>query len=376
MREQIARLLGGAISEGAPAVRAQVRALSEGWRLRLRVGAQGERRLEAARCELLAEATALIVALAIDPVRVAEATDTTPALERVEAGMSPELRVTESEAPASEPIEPQAPVVPQAPVEPQAPVVPQDDPAPERDEPAASSFGLQLAEPRGVPGEALVRPEEPDAPERVRAVEPPVRSERASRAFVPQSERAVARASRPRVAPSQALGVSLVVAAELGALPEPSAALGVELAAAVGRFVLEPAVLVAIPRDSVARDSVAGADSAVGARLGLGLARLAVARPFALDGVRLAPRGVVEIGVTGGRGFGISNPERGLTLWAAVGGGASIDVSLGRRGRIGVAADALVPLWRPAFAVEPVGPLHRAAPVVGRLSLRASVYWR
>lgn len=364
MREQIARLLGGVIPEGAPAVRAQVGAVPEGWQLRLRVGAQGERRLDAGQCGLLAEATALIVALAIDPVRVVETTDTTPALERVDADMSPELRAAESEASASELVVPQAPVVSQ------------DDPTPPRDEPAASSFGLQLAEPRGVPGEALVRPEEPDAPERFRTVEPPIRVERASRAFVPQNEGAVARASRPRVAPSEALGFSLVIAAELGALPDPGAALGVELAVAVGRFALEPSVFVAIPRDSVARDSVAPADSAVGARLGLGFARLAVARPFALDWVWLAPRGVVEIGVTGGRGFGVSNPKRGLTLWAAVGGGASLDVSLGRRGRIGVAADALVPLWRPAFALEPVGTLHRAAPVVGRLSLRAGVYLR
>lgn len=333
VRAEVARLLGGAIPEDALTVDARVERAPSAWRLRLRVGAEGERRLEAASCALLAEATALIVALAIDPVRVVEATETTSA---------------PSEPPPIEPSE--TPAVPEEPLD-----VPE-------------SPSLALASPRGgVPGEALVRPEEPDAVERTRAVEPPVERVTNGREVTdaPNDDRG------PRPPTLEGMGLALVGGLELGGLPLPSALFGLELRVPIGSFVVEVGAHVGIPREVTS-----SSDDALGARLGLGLVRGALARPFGFGPIRLAPRAIVELGVTGGRGFGVSDPARGLTAWAAAGLGVALDLPVARRGRIGLVADALVPLWRPGFVVEPAGELHRAASVVGRVSLRAGLCWR
>lgn len=350
VRAEVARLLGGAVPENAPTVDARVERAPSVWRLRLRVGAEGERRLEAASCALLAEATALIVALAIDPVRVVEATETTS---------------EPSEPPSIEPSE-----------TPSAPEEPLDVP---------ESPSLALASPRGgVPGEALVRPEEPDAIERTRAVEPPVErvtdgglrsAGSAADGRDVETERETAPDAEPEREPRgptlEGLGVAAVGGLELGGLPLVSALFGLELRVPIGSFVVEVGAHVGIPREVTS-----SSDDGLGARLGLGLVRGALARPFAFGPIRLAPRAIVELGVTGGRGFGVSDPVRGLTAWAAAGLGVAVDLPVARRGRFGLVADALVPLWRPGFFVEPAGELHRAAPVVGRVSLRAGLCWR
>lgn len=337
VRAEVVRLLGGAIPDDAPAVDAHVEATTEGWRLRLRIGRE-ERRLEAQTCALLAEATSLIVALAIDPVRVVETTDTTPAEPPNEGGA-----VEVAGEVAGEP----------------------------EVEPPADSPSLALASPRGgVPGEALVRPEDPEAIDRSRAVEPPI--ERVRSGLEPPEEPRDEPRPRARRAPLEGLGLMLVAGLELGALPTPAGIFGLELRAPIGTFVIEAGVHVATRSEVTASD-----DDSRGARLGLGLARGALSRPFALGPTRLSPRVVVELGVTGGRAFGVSDPARGLTPWAAVGLGVALDVPVALRGRVGLVVDALVPLWRPGFVVEPVADeLHRAAPVVGRISLRGGLSWR
>ncbi len=340
VRAEVARLLGGVIPQDAPAVDARVERTPNAWRLRLRVGSEGARTLEAASCSLLAEATALIVALAIDPVLVVEATETATA-PPIEPPAPPEERARAERVPE----EPDALDVPESP-------------------------SLALASPRGgVPGEALVRPEEPDAAERTRAVEPPVERVTNGRDDAPEPE------PEPEPEPSgptaEGLGLAAVGGLELGGLPLVSALFGLELRAPIGSFVVEVGAHVGIPREVTS-----SSDDGLGARLGLGLVRGALARPFTLGPTRLAPRAVVELGVTGGRGFGVSDPVRGLTPWAAVGLGVALDLPVARRGRVGLVVDALVPLWRPGFFVEPAGELHRAAPIVGRVSLRAGLCWR
>ena len=77
VRDEVERLLGGAIPDGAR-VTAEADATARGSRYRLTLatemeGAHGERVLEAERCAELAAATALILALMIDPEAVARA---------------------------------------------------------------------------------------------------------------------------------------------------------------------------------------------------------------------------------------------------------------------------------------------------------------
>ncbi|MCB9601351.1 MAG: hypothetical protein H6720_13590 [Sandaracinus sp.] len=345
LRGEVERLLGGPIGDDTPDVRARVSRRGESWRLRLRVGTEGERRLEARTCSLLAEATALIVALAIDPVRVVETTE-------VRTESPSEL------APPRTPVE--GPLV-------EPPVEATDEPPLEEPSPAEA-----LASPTGgVPGEALVRAEEATATDRTRAVEPPVDravSVESTPLPEPLPELPTERPARP---PLEGPAVLAVAGVELGGLPTATGVFGLDLSLPVGRFRVEAGVHVALPRDATA-----SGDAELGARLGLGVVRGVVALPFAFGRLRLAPRVALELGVTGGRGFGVSDPVRGLTAWAAVGAGVGADVRVGRRGSVGLVADALVPVWRPAFVVEPAGNLHRASVVVGRLSVRFGLHWR
>jgi hypothetical protein len=68
VRASVAGLLAG--SSAAVDARAEVRRIGERWQVLLTMNG-GERRLEADSCHALAEATALIVAMAVDPARVA-----------------------------------------------------------------------------------------------------------------------------------------------------------------------------------------------------------------------------------------------------------------------------------------------------------------
>jgi hypothetical protein len=71
VRDEIARLLAGSSAASVRVdARADVTRAGSAWRVRLATGG-GERTLEASSCRALAEATALILALAVDPARVA-----------------------------------------------------------------------------------------------------------------------------------------------------------------------------------------------------------------------------------------------------------------------------------------------------------------
>jgi hypothetical protein len=67
VRGDVQRLLSG--SQASAAARADVTHTGDSWRVVVTMNG-GERRLEAASCRALADATALIVAMAVDPARV------------------------------------------------------------------------------------------------------------------------------------------------------------------------------------------------------------------------------------------------------------------------------------------------------------------
>jgi hypothetical protein len=82
VQREVERLLGGALPDGPPVVaEADTSPDGEGYRLALETqmaGARGERVLEGPRCAELAAATALILALMIDPEAVARAESSPP----------------------------------------------------------------------------------------------------------------------------------------------------------------------------------------------------------------------------------------------------------------------------------------------------------
>jgi hypothetical protein len=84
--------------------------------------------------------------------------------------------------------------------------------------------------------------------------------------------------------------------------------------------------------------------------------------------VELAACGALELGAVTARGFGVSRPGSGESVWVAFGlaGVAAIEVSAGVWLRLEIGGS--VPFARPVFTLLEVGTVHRSAPVVGRLA--------
>ncbi|MCA9691458.1 MAG: hypothetical protein KC636_17775, partial [Myxococcales bacterium] len=83
VRDEVTRMLGGAVDLGDRSLHAEaaVTAVDAGWRLDLRLTgshAEGARAIESASCEELADAAALVIAIAIDPERMMTAASATP----------------------------------------------------------------------------------------------------------------------------------------------------------------------------------------------------------------------------------------------------------------------------------------------------------
>lgn len=346
VRADVDRLLGGEVP--ALAASGEIVRTADGWELRLRVGAEGERVLVAHECRLLAEATALILALAIDPVRVVEVDEGPATSGAVEPPPARSRGVDRGETPGA------------------------------------------LGIPRGVPGEALVRPEDPAvraraqatprrlAPDDDRADAPGPPRARDDRSDPPRTrdarvDRARSRAARRVSAPPlEARGVLATGGVEIGALPAANATFSADVRAQLGRLALEAGAVVSLPREA----ALVGDTPGRGGRLGAGALRGALLVPFAVGPLRLAPVVLAELGVVGARGRGVSDPRLGWAPWIAVGLGAHVDVRLGQRALVGLSADARLPLWRPAFVLEPAGEVHRASPVVGRFLLRVGAFFR
>ena len=324
---EVQRLLGEAASpsEALP-VRAEVTLLPadaaapERWQLRLRVGEEGdagERTLEGESCRAVAEAAALIVALTIEPELVP------PAEPSPLTGAPPEPLPAIARAEPPEALSDPAEPVEREPV----PDEPPAEPAPE--------------EPPAEPPPADPAPTEP----------PPGPIEPA-----PAPRRPPPTLPRP-------WALHLAIGLEAGVLPGPSPSLELGADLPLGRRArLRLSAATALPRE---------ASGPLGrATLGWLTARAALVGTWAAGPFLLGPLAELEVGALGGRGAGVSNPLAGWSAWLAVGGGAFAAVPLGSRVTLGLEASARVPLWRPAYVIEPAGEVHQAAPVVGRAALR------
>lgn len=99
---------------------------------------------------------------------------------------------------------------------------------------------------------------------------------------------------------------------------------------------------------------------APGASLLLFTGALGARRDFEWGPFSLSPLLAVEAGALRAVSFGVTNPASSLALWVAPRAGAMAALTFGVF-RIGLRAEAAVPLTRPRFVVENVGPLHTPA---------------
>jgi len=332
---EVRRLIGERSGEPLEASGAILR---EGgvFRLTLRVGG-GERVLRDADCASLARAAGLILALAIDPdAAMANASANTTASSASDAAVDVTQASVEVdgglEAPRDVGSEDAGVQRPDA-------SVPTGDAGPEpRDAgDAGSDAGLDAG---------------PDAgPESAGGLTPPR-----------------ARPGPPLDGVSLALGGGV----ELGTLPSPSPALHLALRLPIlERGTVGAAFHVALPRGTEVEDHPS-------ARAELFQIALQLDAGVRLEWRRLRARvaGLAELGLTQGRGSGVTSARTGRTAWLALGVTGFTGVRLGRRLDLGVEADLRVPLLRPGFEVAGAGLAFRVPSVVGRAGLQARVHLR
>ncbi len=73
-----------------------------------------------------------------------------------------------------------------------------------------------------------------------------------------------------------------------------------------------------------------------------------------------------ELGRLHASGFGVSSPGEGSTLWAAIDAGGVLNLRLASRLALVLRLGAAVPLLRPSFVLENVGPVFRPPAVAAR----------
>lgn len=292
---QVAAMLAGSLRAPAPGTRLQFRVdRDERGRWRLRGALEGpdgpaERTLTARDCAALAEAAALIAAIAVDPQVVAP-------------GEVPVPSDIPADAPASEP----PALVP----DPPAPAVP----VPEvlSPEPSTPAEGPQPASPVDPP-------------------DPPARRRRGPGRRLPLAAE---------------LGVSAGLG--LGALPRPAALLRLHLGLRGPLYRVGARATAWLPREAAAPGH-----PEVGGRFWLasgGVYACAVLRAGAVVEVPLC--GAFDVGALGGRGIGeLASAYSARSPWAGLSVGPGLHITVARRIAVQLAAEGLAVLARPRFEI-------------------------
>jgi hypothetical protein len=166
----------------------------------------------------------------------------------------------------------------------------------------------------------------------------------------------------PRVAPTFWIGLG--GALDTSALPELALGGALHIAFQFERVHVSATAVYWVPRDQ----ALEGGGSAT-----FGWQTVAVAAGFDLLGGpwHLGPSAGLEMGAMSAESFGVRAPGSATELWVAALGGAHSALDLARNVRIVLDAMASVPLRRPDFVIEGRGPVHRPAPLGGRIFLGA-----
>ncbi|MBI4954341.1 MAG: hypothetical protein HY908_20120 [Myxococcales bacterium] len=169
----------------------------------------------------------------------------------------------------------------------------------------------------------------------------------------------------PDEAPAlRVLGAALLGAGEVGALPAAALAVGGAVSFRFEWF-----------RIGASAAYYPGASATLAERPSAGgtfrLLAVDVAAGYvaALGPVELGPDLGIEAGHTWAEGFGVRSPGQGGASWVAPFGDLALAVPIGRYFAPRMTLGLAVPVTRATFVLANVGAVHRAGPVVGRLSL-------
>jgi hypothetical protein len=341
---QVERILGPATSAERKDVTARAvvsRAGHGRWQVALttRVGAwTGERSFSADSCKALADATALIVALTVDPERASLAPAALPA--------PPTATVTTPTTPAV----PTATTTPS----PAGPPGEPSSPSPSGSAATSAASSTTAAPPPGpAPTQATTpSPSSPAAESAASPAKPPLAPAAAERA-TPVEPASTARHHF-------ALGAS--GSGELGSLPD--TAFGAEVSGAWLpwrlRFELAGAYWAAQTAPVPGRPRESGQFETTSLA---GRGCFAVVQ-YAFE---LSPCAVLEVFHMNATGFGTSQDMQGSADWVALGGGVLAAWSFARELALRVDLEVRAPLTRPQFVVQgDAGPVHQPSAVGGR----------
>ena len=151
--------------------------------------------------------------------------------------------------------------------------------------------------------------------------------------------------------------------ADAGSLPGVSGGLGGAVALVVGRQRIEIGVAVRPGTEA----HLAGRPTA-GGSVDLVTGSLGTCRTLLAGRFEMAPCLSLEAGRMHAKGFGVSSPDEAEQPWIAASGGGLFTWWPASRFGVVARVDATVPLARPTFVLEGVGPVHTPSPVAGRLS--------
>ncbi|MEZ4441548.1 MAG: hypothetical protein R3B72_20785 [Polyangiaceae bacterium] len=310
VRAAIERQLGGAPKGKPLEARGRVWRQGDRFHLSLRMhdaAGEGQRELDASSCEDLADAGALIIALAHDPEAVAATQARAEPPGEGEAGEGREVPIT---------IEP-------------APVVPLPTPPPP---PAAP-------------------PPSPIAP----LVRPP--------AFPPVPREEPDRVPWLRVALEPSVGF------DLGSLPGPAFAVGGAATLRIHPWSVGLRGQYLLPRRQTLAGSTAGGELSLW-EVGLSgcfspwrSRRAALGR---LGGVAAGLCLTFDGGQMRGKGYGVRNPDSGTAPWVKPAVGGRLALTLLPWLEVDLAAEVGFPLLRPPFVLRSVGTVHQAGVAVGQ----------
>jgi len=296
LEAQVADLLGGP-TEAASHVRASARA----WRgedaiwhveIHTQTGpATGERRVDGESCQAIADATALILAVAVDP-------------EAVAARAAPE---TVRETPRWDPTDVPSPVV----VMP-GPVVEAAPPLP-----------------------AIPAPTSPDVPLPLHGA------------------------------------IMAIAGLDAGTLPRTATWFGAGVTGSRGSLRLEARAILFSEQTTYLRTP-----SSAGGDFDLTAAGLTLCQAVRMRSPTLDLCGGLEAGLFRARGFGVTDPSKADPLWLSITPGVVGTWPLGSALSLRLEASGGIPLKRPGFDLDPYGQVHRASPVIGRLSFGPQLHFR
>jgi hypothetical protein len=284
------------------------------WRLRLHTlqdNASGERELEADRCEALAQAAALILALSIDPQAVKAHVASSIKAQELATGSVANTPTNTANTPGKEIADKPAPPQPE-----QQPVV--ETPKKEiADKPA---------------------PPEPKLPSVIPPPEPVEQKDKEETVNDEEDE------------PGSPIPIDFIsrldFVGDYGALPD----ISIGPSAAVGLAIDRLDALVSIKW--LPSDETQLSKTGFGAEFGLWAIGIGVYYRFLVSELTLSPFLQLELGEVYGKGANVNNPDQGSALWLAMAAGLRLSLRLTDWASLGLEIGPNVPFLRPNYVLD------------------------